>query len=266
MFVAVLPDGVYTAKAGGAIAEIPFSTSAIGSVPVYVAGEGGGFSLLSYEAGLASQSVSIDSFSLPNTLISGKEAIARANVSALQYPSDITLVFTFGSQSGQAVGRISSPASFEFPFTPDAPGTYPASLAAKAGGTQSVVNQVSTVLLQPVLSVDSVKNIYSNGTLYTQVSFTAAGSPISPSASVSGSSYSAGSPITLALPIGKNTLHLSWSDPAGNAYSSDEEIMVAQPSMLDAVASPQGCPLASALLFTVLIFSASSARACKSKV
>jgi hypothetical protein len=252
-FFVVLPDGVYTAGAQGASLEIPFSSGAAGAVPVYVAGEGGGAVRLEYSASQSPSGLSIVSFELPEPLVAGKEAVARASLSASHYPADFSLGFTFGSQTMQSAGRLSAPAEFEFPFTPGPPGTYSVRLAASSGGQQDGKSRISTVLLQPALSIDSVENINSNGTLYTQVIFSKVGDPLSPKASVNGSTYSAASPMTVALPMGRHIVSLSWSDAAGNSYSSDEEITVSQPGIFQAAAA-QGCPLALILMSSAAIF------------
>ena len=264
-FVAVLPDGVYGAQPETTAAEIPFSSLAEGVVPVYVAGEDGGLALLKYSSGAAS-GVAILSFSLPSAMVAGKAASAQANISAPSYPADISLGFSLGSHSEQIVGKITAPASFTFNFTPDAPGTYAARLSASSHGASSEENQLATVAASPTLSIDKADALYSNGTLYSKISFLQTGSPANPSVSVAGSTYSASAPLVLALPLGKHTLYLSWSDAAGNSYSSSEQITVSQPGLLSAVAPSQGCPLASAFLFTVLIFSASAASKGKSRV
>ena len=107
-FVAVLPDGVYSAQAESTMVEIPFSTRAVGIVPVFVAGEDGGMAALGYSSGAAS-SIGITSFSLPAALVAGKIALAQANVSASSYPAEITLDFLFGSQHGQIVEKLKAP-------------------------------------------------------------------------------------------------------------------------------------------------------------
>ena len=117
-----------------------------------------------------------------------------------------------------------------------------------------------------MLAIDRVDTMYSNGTLYAKVSFLQTGSPVSPRASVAGATYSASAPLVLVLPLGKHMLSLSWSDAAGNGYASSEQITVSQPSLLSAVAPAQGCPLATALLFTVMVFSASASISGKSRV
>ena len=256
-FTAVLPDGVYSAQSETTALEIPFSTQAAGKVPVFVAGEGGGLAVLGYTSGSQS-GIGISSFSMPSALVAGKAAFAQANISASSYPADITLDFSLGSQSEQIVGKLTAPTSFTFNFTPDSPGTYTARLIASSPGSSSEENQAASVAAAPMLAIDNVNTMYSNGTLYTKVSFLQTGSPITPKASVAGSTYSADAPLTLVLPLGKHALSLSWSDVAGNSYSSSEEITVSQPSIISAVAAPaQGCPLATSLLFIVLIFSAS---------
>ena len=265
-FAVVLPDGAYSSKTGGTSAEIPFNTSISGRVPVYVAGSLGDFELLAYNSGSSSSRISIDSFSLPKTLVAGKEAIAIANISASEYPADMALGFSFGGQQSQQAGRLSAPTSFEFPFTPVSPGAYPARLDAASSGYTDEQNLVVTVILQPALSVDSVQTSYSNSTLYTYMSFTSIGAPVSPTASIAGSTYAADAPLTLALPLGKHAIHLAWSDGAGNQYSAEDEITVAQPGILGASLPVQGCPLTSALLLTVLVFSARGAGARQAKV
>ncbi|MFA6328760.1 MAG: transglutaminase-like domain-containing protein [Candidatus Micrarchaeia archaeon] len=266
-FTAVLPDGVYGAQSSGAVLEIPFSTQAAGNVPVFVASESGGMAELGYASG-PQPGIRITAFSLPPALIAGKAALAQANISAISYPAEFALDFTFGSQSGQIAGKLSGPESFSFSFTPDSPGTYTARMSASSQGSSSEENQVATVAAAPMMAIDKVGTAYSNGTLYTTVSFLQSGSPASPTASVAGSAYSASSPLVLALPPGSYPLLLSWSDAAGNSYSASEQITVSQPGLLSAAAPAQGCPLATALLFTVLIFSASvtSASARKRKV
>ncbi|MCX6771750.1 MAG: transglutaminase-like domain-containing protein [Candidatus Micrarchaeota archaeon] len=266
-FVALLPDGLYAVRADRPSMAIPFSTNLSGRVPVFVAGGGDGYSHLAFNSGSVSSNVSIDSFSLPDLLVSGKEAVANASVSSSQYPADITLGFTFGDHYEQSVGRITGPASFEFPFTPDSPGAYSASLTASSSGSKDEEHRASTVLLQPVLAIDKVKSFYVNKTLYTQISFIKIGSPESLRASVAGLAYDASSPLTIALPLGRQAFHMSWADDAGNQYSSTEELSISQPSMMDAAVAPaKDCPLTSSLLFTVLIFSASAAGAGKPKV
>jgi len=256
-FTAVLPDGVYSAKPETATAEIPFSTQSVGNVPVYVAGESGGMAQLRYSSGAAS-GIDIAAFSLPALLVAGKPALAQANISASSYPAEITLDFSFGSQSEQIVGKLTAPTLFTFNFTPDTPGAYTARLNASSKDSSFEENQISTVAAAPMMAIDKVETMYSNGTLYTTVSFLQTGSPLSPQVSVAGSAYNASTSLVLALPFGEHPLSLSWSDESGNNYSSSEQITVSQPSMLSAATSPKGCPLATALLFTVLIFSASA--------
>jgi len=260
-FIAVLPDGVYSAQSNDATLEIPFPAQETGSVPVYVAGEGGGAEELGFFSGSQS-GISIVSFSLPPHLVAGKAAAAQANISASSYPADIALDFSLGSQSEQIVGKIYAPASFAFNFTPDTPGTFTARLAASSRGSASEQNQVATVAAAPMLAIDRVETIYSNNTLYARVYFLQTGSPTAPTASVEGSAYPASAPLVLVLPLGNHAVLLSWSDAAGNSYSSSEQITVSQPGILSAVPA-QGCPLATALLFTVLIFSASMAKGRK---
>ena len=264
-FVAVLPDGVYGAQPGSAAGEIPFSSQAEGTVPVYVAGESGGVALLEYFSGSPS-GIGISSFTVPPALVAGKTALARADISAVSYPAEITLGFSFGSHSEQIVEKLTAPSSFAFNFTPDAPGTYSARLTVSSKGASSAENQIATVSAAPMLAIDRVDTMYSNGTLYAKVSFLQTGSPVSPRASVAGATYSASAPLVLVLPLGKHMLSLSWSDAAGNGYASSEQITVSQPSLLSAVAPAQGCPLATALLFTVMVFSASASISGKSRV
>ncbi|MFA6908200.1 MAG: transglutaminase-like domain-containing protein [Candidatus Micrarchaeia archaeon] len=256
-FVAVLPDGVYSAQAEGASAEIPFSSNAAGFVPVYVAGEGGGLSILNYSSGAAS-GISIGSFAVPSPLVAGKASSAQASISSTSYPADITLDFSLGGQSSQVVGRLAAPASFTFNFTPDAPGTYAARLSVSSPGSSAEENRLAVVEAAPMLAIDKVGTAYSNGTLYASVSFLSTGSPLAPAASVEGATYPASAPLVLALPVGRHTVALSWSDAAGNQYSSSEQITVSQPSPFSASSPAQGCPLAAALLLSVLVFSASS--------
>ena len=267
-FVAVLPDGVYTAQSKTAAVEIPFSTQAAGTVQVYVAGESGGVALLKYSSG-ATSSIDISSFTMSAVLVAGKTAFAQANVSASSYPVDITLDFSFGSHSEQIVGKLTALSSFTFNFTPDLPGAYTARMSVSSMGSLSEENQFATVAAGPVLAIDTAGTMYSNGTLYTTVSFLQTGSPIAPTASVAGSTYSASTPLVLVLPLGKHTVSLSWSDVAGNRYSASEQITVSQPGLLPATMPSipsQGCPLATVLLSAVLIFSVSATSTGKSQV
>jgi transglutaminase-like putative cysteine protease len=259
-FVAVLPDGVYSAQAEGITLEIPFSTHIVGIVPVFVAGESGGVALLNLSSG-ANSSIDVSSFSLPSALVAGRAAAAQANISSSTYPVDFTLDFSLGSHSEQVVGKLSGPTAFSFNFTPDAPGAYTARLAASSMGSSSEETQLTTVAAAPMLAIDKVGTAYINGTLYTTVSFLQTGSPISPQASVAGASYAASSTLVVALPLGKHAVSLSWSDAAGNSYSSSEQITVSQPGILSPASPAQGCPLATVLLLTALVFSASASKA-----
>ena len=264
-FVAVLPDGVYSAQAKDSTLEIPFSTSVQGDVPVYVASASGGVALLHYSSG-ASSGIDISAFSLPPALVAGKPSLAQADLSSASYPAEFTLDFSFGEQSQQFVGKLTAPSSFAFNFTPDSPGTYTARLSASSKGSSSEENQIATVAAAPMLAIDKVDTLYSNGTLYTSVSFLRTGSPVSPTASVAGSAYAATTSLVLTLPLGEHTMALSWSDEAGNRYASSEKITVSQPGVLSAATNVQGCPLATALLLTVLIFSASATNGGARKV
>ncbi len=264
-FIAVLPDGVFSTIANDTTSEIPFASNASGNVTVHVFGAAGGAYALHYRSGSPS-GISLDSFSIPDLLAAGKPSSAQANISAQSYPADIELDFTFGEQSEQIMGKLTKPTSFTFNFTPSSPGTFGARLVALSGGDQSEENHVSTVLAAPTLSLDKVETAYSNGTLYARISFLQSGSPVSPTASAAGSAYSAAAPITLVLPLGKQDVLLSWSDGAGNNYSSSEQITISQPSMISAATAPQGCPLATALILTALIFSASASKASSPKV
>jgi len=257
-FVAVLPDGVFRVAASDTTSELPFSSNETGRVAVYVAGANGGAHVLYYDSG-APSGISLDSFSIPDLLVSGKTAYAQANITAPSYPADISLDFIFGDQEQQIIAKLSEPTSYTFNFTPGAPGTISARLVARSGSDQNEENHVSIVLAAPTFSIDKTETFYSNGTLYATISFVSSGTALSPTATVAGSTYSASSPLTLALPLGTHTVLLSWADEAGNKYSSSEQITVSQPSILSAAAAPaQGCPLTTALLFTVLIFSASA--------
>ena len=251
-FTAVLPDGVFSIVASGTTAEIPFTSDETGRVAVYVAGAGGGAYVLHYDSG-APSGISLDSFSLPDLLVSGKIAYAQANISAPSYPAEIELDFIFGDQSQQIIGKLTAPTSYAFNFTPSSPGTVGARLVARSGSDQNEENHVSVVLAAPTLSVDKIETSYSNGTLYAKISFVSSGTAVSPAATVAGSTYSASSPITLALPLGTHTLSLSWSDEAGNKYFASEEITISQPDILSAAVAPaQGCPLA--LIFLSVAF------------
>jgi hypothetical protein len=253
-FIAVLPDGIYRATAGGAASEIAFSTAATGSVPVYVAAGGGGWQLLSYASGSEAQAVSIESFVLPSVLIAGKEAVARANITASSYPADIALSFSFGPHEEQAVSRLSAPQEFEFEFTPSSPGAQAATLAISSSGQQDSESRLAEVLAQPVLMLDKVQSSYANGKLYANLSFVEIGSPVSPKVLVAGEAHSAEGPVSLALPLGTRPIALSWKDAAGNEYSASQEITVSQPDVFSAADQPQGCALSASLLAIVLIF------------
>jgi transglutaminase-like putative cysteine protease len=253
-FVAVLPDGIYTASANGAASEITFSTSATGSVPVYVAAGGGGWQLLSYSSGTEGQGVSIDSFTLPPVLVAGKKAVAHANVSASSYPADATLSFSFSSHEEQAVSRLSAPQEFAFSFTPSSPGAQAATLTLSSSGQQDSESRLSEVLPQPVFMLDKVQSSYVNGTLYAELSFVEIGPPVSPAVFVAGASHPAEGPVVLALPFGTHPITLSWKDAAGNDYSTSQEITVSQPDVFSAASQPQGCALSASLLAIVLIF------------
>ena len=263
-FMAVLPDGVFSTVADDTSVELPFSTQSSGNVPVYVAGESGGVELLEYSSG-ASSGVDISSFSVPAMLVAGKPALAQANISASAYPVEITLDFSFGDQSQQIVGKLSALSAFTFNFTPDMPGTFTARLTASSKDSSSSENQFTMVAAAPTLSLDKAETFYANGTLYTTISFLQTGEPRSQQVSVAGSTYSAATPLVLALPFGTHSLAFSWSDEAGNSYSSSEQITVSQPGPLSSAPMPS-CPLSSALLFTVLIFSASATGASALKV
>ncbi len=254
-FVAVLPDGVYRGTAASAASEIAFTSAAIGSVPVYVAAEGGGRALLGYSSGSSKPSVSIDSFTVPLALVAGKPSFAHANVSASSYPAEVTLDFSFGTHAEQVISQLSEPAAFEFSFTPLLPGPQSASLSAASSGSQDWESSLSDVLASPSLMLDKAQSTYSNGTLYTTISFVQISSPVSPTVSVNGAPYPAGGPLTLELPFGEHALLLSWRDSAGNEYSSSQEITVSQPDVFSAAGQPQGCALAISLLSIVLIFS-----------
>jgi hypothetical protein len=257
-FVAVLPDGVYSAVANGATVEIPFNSSATGNVSVYVSGEGGGEVLLGYYSGaLLANKVAIDGFSLPEFLLKGKMARAQVNVSAAAYPSDVALDFYFGSEAKKAAGRIIAPTSFAIEFTPNEPGTFTARLAASSPGGKDEENRLASVIMPPSVSIGSVQNIYSNGTLYTKVAFLQTGQVVSPFASVAGSAYAVSPSLTLVLPLGQQTVGLAWQDGAGNNYSSTEQIIVAYPTLLSSVPQPPGCPialLAVSAVFMLIIF------------
>ena len=245
-FVAVLPDGVYSAVADGPTLEIPFNSSATGNVGVYVASNGSGTALLAYYSGSAGAgAVSIDGFSLPEYLLAGKASRAVVNVSASSYPADISLDFTLGSQEKTASGRISAPASFEIEFTPPSPGSYTAHISAASQGGKDEENRLASVIVPPYVSIDSVQNIYSNGTLYTKVSFLQAGSPQSATASIDSSTYSISSaPLVVALPLGQHEVALAWKDAAGNSYTAAKQITVAYPTVFSGVPQPPGCPAA----------------------
>jgi transglutaminase-like putative cysteine protease len=264
-FTAVLPDGVYSAQSETTSVEIPFSTLSAGNVPVFVAGEEGGVAMLRHSSG-AADGIDIASFHVPPNLVSGRMALAQANISAASYPVDIMLDFSFGEYGGQIVGKLTSPTAYSFNFTPGAPGTYTARLTATSQGATSEQNQMATVSAAPMVAIDKVSTVYSNGTLYAMVSFLQTGSPVFPKAFVAGSAYAASSQLVLALPLGTHALSLSWSDEAGNHYSSEEQITVSQPGPLSGAMPASGCPLATALLFTVLIFSASFEGTRKTKV
>jgi len=254
-FVAVLPDGVYSAQPEGLTAELLFSSQETGKVPVYVASESGGVAMLSYLSG-SQTGVDIVSFYLPDLLIAGKSAVAQANVSADSYPAEILLDFSFGSYSEQIVGRLTAPSTYSFNFTPTEAGAYAARLSASSSGSTSEENHFAAVSAAPTMAIDKVENIYSNGTLYTKISFLQTGSPSKPTASVAGSTYSASTPLVLVLPLGKHAMLLSWSDAAGNQYLSEEQITVAQPGLLSSAAPSQGCPLAMGLIFVAFAFAA----------
>ena len=256
-FTVVLPDGVHSAKAGSAAAEIPFSSQAAGSVLAYVAGSRGGSAVLGYSSGGNASTVSIDSFALPDVLVAGSASSAQANLSAKSYPLDVMVEFIFAGEAQQAVGRLEGPSSFSFNFTPSSPGAASARVSASSSGSQSSSNRVASVLMRPALSVDKVESLYINGTLYTRITFLPAGDPASPTATVEGASYSAASPLVVRLPLGKQELRLAWSDAAGNSYSSVEKITVSQPSLSNAltsgVRSAGGCPLALIFLSVAIV-------------
>jgi len=256
-FTAVLPDGTFSAQPAGAAAEIPFTSSAGGTVQAFVGSDAGGATVLNFSSGGESGFVSIDAFGLPETLVAGAAATAMANVSAKHYPADITLDFSFGGVSQQEVATLAGPSSLAFNFTPPSQGAFTAKLGASLAGSKSEASRAANVLLQPTLSIGGVESLYINGTLYTRLTFLSAGDPSSPAAAAKGAAYSADGPIVILLPLGKQDVLLSWQDAAGNKYSSTEKITVSQPSMASALAgsvrSAGGCPLA--LIFLSVAFS-----------
>jgi hypothetical protein len=249
-FTAVLPDGIYSVRSSGPTAEIPFTSGRQGTVEVYVSCEEGGIKRLEYQSG-APSNILISAFQVPALLVAGKPSSAIANLSSSSYPSDFELDFSFAGHGEKIVGVLDGPSSFSFNFTPSEPGTHSALLAASSGGFQKTETRLSSVIAAPTLSIDHVESVYSNGTLYTRVSFLHTGNPALPIATINGISYSAISTLTLALPLGEQELYLSWKDAAGNLYSSAQKITVTQPGMFQP--SSQGCPMALVLLFAAFL-------------
>jgi len=256
VFTAILPDGVYRTVAGGPAAEIPFISQAAGSVPVYVAGSRGGSALLGYSSGGNSSAVSIDSFTLPGVLVAGSPATAQAVLSAKSYPADVMVEFVFAGEPQHSAGILEGPSQFSFNFTPRSAGAASAQVSASSSGLAISSSRISSVLPPPSISVDSVETLYIDGVLYTRISFLCAGNFSSPVATVRGASYAADGPVVAALPLGKQELHIAWSDAAGNRHSRTEKITVSQPSLPSALAggvrSAGGCPLA--LIFLSVAF------------
>jgi len=250
---------------GSGFVEVPFVAQGNGEHEAYAAMEGGGFARLRYSVSDKPSALKIESFSLPNKAFSGRQASARAKVSASSYPSDIYLQFSAGGRRQEVSARIDSAKEVEFIFIPSEEGTMQALLFASqspASGVSDSAGAFVAVLAAPSLSVSSVVTTKKpSGGLSTKLSFSSSGSLYSPSLEVGGGRHSAAGDVEIALPAGTHPITLRWSDSEGGNYEKRGSVTIVEPGIVEDIAAkasaagapPPPCPLALALLLVPFI-------------
>ena len=148
-YYAITENGVYVKRIDAGADSIPFATEAArGSRWVYAAGEGGGYYELYYSSAIGA-GITISEFGIPGALQEGKNATAKATVSAKNYPADVSIVFTIGSLVEKTGGTITEPTEFDIGFTPAGAGALRATLDAASGNATDEQSTIISVAEQP---------------------------------------------------------------------------------------------------------------------
>ena len=257
-YYAVTEWGASEVNATAQSAILPFGVRGEGSRSVYVAGEGGGYLKLDYEAHLPENSTAaISSIRIPMVLVEGKHAVAEVNVTALNYPAIADVTLDEGNQTMEQSGTISGPDSFDFDFVPAQIGALAITARASSpGGANSYASAFSSVIPQPSVELGRVATAGKGNTYETTLNVKASGSPSDVWITVEGQQMEAnGGGATFRLPEGNYNAQISWTDAAGNQYEKNVPLEVSPPSILDSVASASGlqssggaCPAALAIL------------------
>ena len=255
-YYAVTEWGVSEVNATSRSALLPFAVYGPGNRTVYVAGGGGGYRKLDYEAQLpANSTVEISSLWVPPALVAGKQAVAEVNVTALGYPTIADVTLEEGNQTMEQSGAISGPESFDFDFSPAQPGALAITARATSrGGGNSYASAYPVVMPQPYAWLGRVETAGKGNSYEATLHVAASGSPSEVWITVEGQQKEAGSgSATFQLPEGNYNAQISWTDAAGNQYEANAPFEVSPPGILNPVASSGqqsggACPAALAIL------------------
>ena len=141
--------GVYSKAIYSPADEIRFAVPvAKGTAHAYVAGQGGGYYILDFTEG-GNNSISIDNFTIQDSLTEGENATAAFSVSAQGYPANLELDFSFGKQEKTVTGSINQPTSYVISFVPQQSGSVQATLVAKSGAAQDEKSMIVQVAPAP---------------------------------------------------------------------------------------------------------------------
>ncbi|MCX6772240.1 MAG: hypothetical protein NTV88_00515, partial [Candidatus Micrarchaeota archaeon] len=142
-------NGIYQKRIDAGAGTMPFVTqTGPGNRWVYTAGEGGSYYKLAYSSA-GEAGVSINNMEISRGLQEGVGAIARATISAKNYPADVSLVLTVGSRVEKTGGTITEPTEFEIAFVPASAGALRATLDASSGNANDAKSTIVTVAEQP---------------------------------------------------------------------------------------------------------------------
>jgi len=271
-YMVVSNTGVFEKRINSSSDSIDFYSRGKGTLPIYLAGEGGGFHKLTYFSE-ANSSLKIESFTVPKIAVVGRVSQARATVSSTVYPQELFADFSFDGKTQAVSGLFNSSVQIQFEFVPVADGTFPATFTLKgrnASGSQNQENDVVKVLKQPAISIAGIRTTKAAGGLASDVSFLKTGDPVSPEMELGGKTYRAEGTVRVSLPAGQYTASFSWQDALGNNYSREEGLSIREPGIIDDIAAkaalPESgngaagspCPLAFAIL--IVTFTAAFVR------
>ncbi|MCX8194889.1 MAG: transglutaminase domain-containing protein [Candidatus Micrarchaeota archaeon] len=230
-FYIISESGVSSKQATAPAFSLSFSPAGPGKRAVYVAGEKGGFKKLTYFGSFSPGKIRIDKFEMPSGAVAGVKSKAVLSVSSANYPSDISVRFSFGGIEEEKKARINAKTEFEFEFLPEKTGSFEASASVKSSdGSEDSRKQFVYIEAQPRLLIvkKSIKKT-SDGRLQVVFSFKPAGNLVSPEIKIGGISQPADKEATFVLTKGVYLAQLSWKDQFGNSYLQEEEIEVSEP-------------------------------------